>query len=274
MARFNITNALTFDIEEWFHAKNMRQCIRQDSWDHCHSRVEKSTLRLLDILDEHHLKATFFVLGWVAEKKPRLILEVAKRGHEIACHGFSHHSLYEMTPASFEKDLKRSLSILRKITEQDVIGFRAPNFSMTEHTHWALDILIRNGILYDSSVFPINRFRPTLFANCSPYVIKETLMEFPASCSRIFGVYFPLGGAYFRIFPYFFSKRVITKQNSRNRAVVFYLHPWDMDPGQPHVQLSAPRKFRQYFGLVGSEKKLRKLLTEFKFAPLRDILQF
>ncbi|MBI2549282.1 DUF3473 domain-containing protein [Candidatus Woesearchaeota archaeon] len=268
-----ITNALTFDLEDWFQVQNLRMRIPIHQWDNYTLRVEQSTHEILDLLDQHNTKATFFVVGWVAERKPQLIKEIHQRGHEIASHGYHHQSLFELTPKEFKEDIKRSLLLLQKITGTPVIGYRAPNYSLTPETLWAVDELIAQGIKYDCSVLPM--YKPYASFRESyryPYLIKKTLIEFPVSFTRIGLINIPLGGAYFRILPLWVSKQIINTTNKKGHAAVFYLHPWEVDHGQPRVSMSLWREFRQYTGLAHTKKKLRELLREFTFSSMRGVL--
>jgi polysaccharide deacetylase family protein (PEP-CTERM system associated) len=268
-------NALSIDLEDWFHVHNMSQIIRREDWERCELRVVENTRRLLDLLTRYHTRATFFVLGWVAERVPDLIGEIERHGHEIASHGYSHTLLTQMTPESFETDLHKALHITRLIARQDVIGFRAPSFTITNKTLWALDILTRHGIRYDSSVFPIG-FHPDYGMATAPlhiYNISPLLIEFPLSCASILGKRIPCsGGGYFRIFPYALTRRLIHYCNKRNHPIVFYLHPWEIDPAQPRKKLPWLKQFRHYYNLDKTFNRLERLLNDFRFTSIREVL--
>ena len=246
-------------------------------WDECELRVEASAGRILDLLDRHGAKATFFVLGWVADRLPGLVREIERRGHEIASHGYGHDMLTRLTPAQFEADLVRGLEALRHAgVTHEVIGYRAPSFTIVETTKWALPILERHGIRYDSSIMPVG-FHPDYGipeAPLTPFKITEGLHEFPLSCVEIFGRRVPCsGGAYFRLFPYAYTQRAIRRCHAEGRPVVFYVHPWEIDAGQPRVDLPLGKRIRHYYGLGGTERKLDRLLTDFRFSTIRDVLE-
>jgi len=271
-------NAISIDLEDWFCVHNLSGVIKQTDWDGCELRVHDSTKRLLSLLDEHNTHATFFVLGWIAERIPELIREVEDRGHEIAVHGYNHLLLTEISAQEFEDDLARALEAIYKCgVTNSPIGFRAPSFTVVERTKtWALPILEKYRFKYDSSVFPIG-FHPdygVVDAPLSPYKITEGLYEFPMSCLEIFGKRLPFGGGgYFRQFPYAYTKYCIRKVNDEGRPTVFYLHPWELDPGQPRVsKLSVSQKIRHYRNLDKTEKRLAKLLGDFEFTTLREVL--
>ena len=268
-------NALTIDVEEWFCVYNLVNVIDKEDWYKYESRVVKSIEILINILQEYNVKATFFVLGWIAEKYPEIIYKIDKQGHEIATHGYSHSLLTDLSPDQFEEDLTKSIEVITQHTSQEIIGFRAPSFTITKSTYWALGILERHGIRYDSSVFPIG-FHPDYGIQDSPlapYKISDNLLEFPLGCFEILGRRLPCGGGgYFRIFPYSYTKFGIRQCNKNGRPVVFYLHPWEIDPGQPRVKLPVLKRIRQYYNLNKTEKRLKKLLKDFEFTTIREIL--
>jgi polysaccharide deacetylase family protein (PEP-CTERM system associated) len=268
-------NALSIDVEDWFCVHNLSGVIRKEDWTKCEPRITESLFRVLKILDEKKVKATFFVLGWIAGFYPELVKEIDQRGHEIGTHGLSHSLLTELTPEKFGKELKTSIQLIEKNTRKKVIGHRAPSFSITERTYWALDIMAKHGIKYDSSVFPVS-FHPDYgvpHAPFGPYKITEEIWEFPLSVVKILGRNVPIsGGGYFRIFPYRFIRYGIRKANLQGRPVVFYLHPWEMDPGQPRVKLPALKKFRHYHNLDKTEQRFRRLLNDFQFTTISEVL--
>jgi polysaccharide deacetylase family protein (PEP-CTERM system associated) len=271
-------NAMSIDLEDWFCVYNLSRVIRRDDWNKCELRVVKSTQRILQLLSIHNTQATFFVLGWIAERVPNLIREIEQHGHEIATHGYSHYLLSEMTPESFEEDLQKALKVTRACMSQEILGFRAPSFTISEKTSWALDILIRNGIRYDSSIFPIG-FHPdygTRDGRLSTHTLNGLLIEVPPSCAEVFGCRIPCaGGGYFRLFPYPLTKFLLKRCNSDGRPAIFYLHPWELDPDQPRVRLpwrSWPRELRHYYNLNKTATRLERLLTDFKFTSIREVL--
>ncbi len=271
-------NAISVDLEDWFCVHNLSGVIQRDAWDECELRVHQSTRRILELFEKQGVKGTFFVLGWVAERIPELIREVEDRGHEIAVHGYNHLLLTEITPDEFERDLARALEVIEQCgVKSRPVGFRAPSFTLVKKTKdWALPILEKYGFKYDSSVFPIG-FHPDygmVEAPLSPYKITERLYEFPMSCLEVFGRRFPFsGGGYFRLLPYAYTKYCMEKFNGQGRPAVFYLHPWEVDPGQPRVgNLSISKRWRHYSNLNQTEIRLRRLLADFEFTTIREVL--
>jgi polysaccharide deacetylase family protein (PEP-CTERM system associated) len=271
-------NAISIDLEDWFCVHNLSGAIRKENWDACELRVVQSTNRLLRLFDRHHTKATFFVLGWVAERLPELIRELEARGHEIAVHGYNHLLLTEISPQEFDEDLARALNAIEQCgVKSRPVGFRAPSFTMVKTTKdWALPILEKYEFKYDSSVFPIG-FHPDygmVESPLSPYKITAGLHEFPMSCLEIFGKRFPFsGGGYFRLFPYAYTKYCMRKVNEQGRPAVFYLHPWELDPEQPRVKnLSLSQRLRHYRNIDQTELRLDRLLGDFEFTTIREVL--
>jgi polysaccharide deacetylase family protein (PEP-CTERM system associated) len=266
---------MSIDLEDWFCVQNLNGIIRREDWERCESRVERSTLQLLDLFSRHNVSATFFVLGWVAERYPDLVREVEARGHEIASHGYSHKLITHMEADEFKADLHRSLEVLGGIARSPIRGFRAPSFSVTNRTMWATDILRDAGIHYDSSVFPIG-FHPDYgigTAPLSPYRHSNGLLELPMSCAEIAGRRIPCsGGGYFRIFPYSFTRLLLRQCENAGRPVMFYLHPWEVDPGQPRVPaLKGQKRFRHYCNLNRTLGRMERLLRDFSFGSVREI---
>ena len=270
-------NAFSVDLEDWFCVHNLAQVIQQKDWDSCELRVYESTRRILDLLDEHQTRATFFVLGWIAKRLPEMVRDIEARGHDIAVHGYNHLLLTEITPLEFEKDLVRALQTLEDCgVQQKIRGFRAPSFTIVEKTReWAFRILEKYNFQYDSSIFPVG-FHPDYGMPATPlgpYRISERLMEFPLSCLEMFGKRLPFsGGGYFRIFPYAYTKFCLKKCNAQGRPAVFYLHPWEIDSKQPKVGLSFSKSFRHYHNLDKTEKRLDALLSDFQFTTIREVL--
>ena len=260
------------DLEEWFCVQNLNGIIPRSEWAHRESRVEQSTLRLLDLLGERGVQATFFVLGWVAERHPDLVREVERRGHEIATHGYSHMVLTAMTPDEFRADLNRSLEVLAGCSSGKVLGFRAPSFSVTRKTWWALELLRSSGLRYDSSVFPVG-FHPDYGVPDAPLEAHpaEGLLEIPMSCARLLGRNVPCcGGGYFRMYPYGLTRRLMELCNRQGRPVIFYIHPWEVDPAQPRVGgMPASKRFRHYYNLTETMPRLERLFEDFQFTTIR-----
>lgn len=261
-------NALSFDIEDWFQVENLKGAIRYSEWGKLELRVVNNTKKILAILKETDTKATFFILGWVAERCPDLVLEIAEMGHEIGSHGYAHQLVYNLTESELREDLRGSKEILEGITGKKVYGYRAPSFSITKDSVWALDILKELGYTYDSSVFPVSFHDRYGFLGCNgrPFCWHNGLMEIPLSVYRFGGLAVPLaGGGYFRLFPYQCFRFFLRRLNDGNQNFTFYLHPWELDPDQPRVDIPLGYRFRHYINLRLTEKRLMRILKDFKF---------
>ena len=273
-----VVNAMTVDVEDYFQVTAFEQHVTRHRWDQFESRVCRNTERLLEIFEQAGVTATFFVLGWVAERFPALVRQIAAGGHEVASHGYAHRLVYEMTPADFREDLRRARGVLESAGGRPICGYRAPSFSITRRSMWALDVLAAEGYLYDASIFPIHHDRYGIpDAPRHPYRVSRdvgALWELPGSTVRCGGQNLPIGGGgYFRLLPYAWTRRAIAHVNAREgKAVVFYLHPWEIDPGQPRVTASLPSRFRHYRNLAKTEPRLRRLLSEFRFGPAISVL--
>jgi polysaccharide deacetylase family protein (PEP-CTERM system associated) len=274
-----IRNALTVDVEDYFHVSAFSECIDQKDWDSYPLRVEKNTRRLLDLFDQHSVKATFFVLGWVAERAPGLIREIATRGHEVACHGYSHQLVYNQSPRIFREETTRSKSLLEDIVQAPVIGYRAASYSITGRSLWALDIIADAGFEYDSSIFPVRHDRYGIpDASLYPHRMKTPngswLVEFPLSTAQIFGLRLPVaGGGYFRLYSYAITKAGLNQVNRRQKPFIFYLHPWEIDTEQPKISAGWKSRFRHYNNLHKCEHRLERLMNDFKFGTAVSVLQ-
>jgi len=275
-----MVNALTFDIEDYYQVEAFKEFIGFEEWPRYASRVVVNTKKIADILDERNIKATFFILGWIAERFPDMVKRLADNGHEIATHGYAHQMVYKQTKAAFEEDLVKSIEILENISGKKVIGYRAPTYSIIEDSFWAFDILIRHHLLYDSSIFPIMHDRYGVpNGERFPYTIeredRQTIIEFPLSTLRLWKWNFPIaGGGYLRLFPYWFLKRSLQWINKQEQPGIIYLHPWELDPEQPRIHnIPAITRFRHYLNLHSTATKLRNLIRDFEFAPVRDLLQ-
>jgi polysaccharide deacetylase family protein (PEP-CTERM system associated) len=270
-------NALTVDLEEWFCAGTISRVLPREIWDACESRVERSAERLLDIFERHRVRATFFVLGWVAERHPELLVSIARAGHEIGIHGYSHRPVTAMTPMEFEEDLARAIrSVHACLPEADVAGYRAPSFTITPATIWGLDILRRLNLRYDSSIYPFGGHPDYGMPNAplGAYEILEGLIEVPMSCALVGRSRVPCsGGAYFRMLPYTVTRSLVRRCHRQGRPLVFYLHPWEIDPDQPRVRLSALGSLRHYTNLERTEARLEMLLDEFAFGSMSELLR-
>ena len=269
-----ITNYLTIDVEDYFQVAAFEKQVKTDDWSRFESRVSNNTGNILNILENYKIKATFFIVGWIAEKHPDLVREISRRGHEIACHSYNHQRIQSLTKEAFREDTKRSKEILEDICGKKVSGYRAPTYSITGKTLWALDILAELGFTYDSSIFPIyhdNYGIPD--APRFPYQHEGlSLMEYPISTALIMGRKVPVaGGGYFRLFPYWFTSMALKSINEKEKQpFIFYLHPWEVDPDQPRMQnISLLSRFRHYNNLSKTASRLHKLLSDFQFGPIR-----
>lgn len=275
----SMPNALTVDVEDYFHVAALAPNIHRDSWNSRESRVVGNTQKLLAIFEQFDVQGTFFVLGWVAERYPQLVKDIAAGGHEIACHGFSHRLVYEQSPKEFHEETLRSKSLLEDITGSAVLGYRAASYSIVRESLWALDILVELGFVYDSSIFPVHHDRYGIpDAERAPNRMStpngKSIVEWPLATATILGCRLPVaGGGYFRLLPYWLSRWGLASINQREgRPFIFYLHPWEIDPAQPRVQTSWLSRFRHYTNLEKCEERLRRLLGEFDFGTARDCL--
>lgn len=270
-----IVNALTIDFEDWFCVNNLSASINYEDWDKCELRIEDNTSRILDLLDKYNVKATFFVLGWLAERVPDLIKMIEQNGHEIASHGYSHISLNKLTKEDFELDLKKALQIKEQIIQKGIQGYRSPSFSITPATSWAFEVLVNNGITYDSSVFPLS-YHPDYGYPGSQTIIHspvEGLIEIPLNVLNVMGLKIPFGGGgYFRLYPYFISNFLMKNHNKKDIPFVFYLHPWEIDHLQPRLNIAMIKKFRHYYNLKNTLSKFEKVLKQYSFTTIQKLI--
>jgi len=274
-----ILNAFTVDVEDYFQVSAFEKHIHRDQWDRWESRVEANTYRILQLLDRHGVKATFFVLGWVGNRYPQLVRDIHACGHEIGSHGYWHRLIYEETPEEFRADLRRSRDVLQEAIGQRVTAHRAASFSITKQSLWALEILVEEGFLVDSSVFPIRHHRygipgaePRLHRLSTP---AGPLWEFPPSVVRFAGLNVPVsGGGYFRLYPLAWTLYCLRRLNQAQRQpVVFYTHPWELDPEQPRIRAASwLSRFRHYVNLGTTARKLETLLRRFRFGTLGEVV--
>lgn len=270
-------NALSFDLEEWYQVLYFEDHIGREAWAEQESRLHAATTRLLEILDEHRTRATFFVLAWNAERLPKLIESIHARGHEIASHGFFHRLVYRQSQAEFTEDLDRSLTVLRSITGRSVLGYRAPSFSITRESTWALSVLMDRGIEYDSSVLPAHRpYCGIPGAPREPWLVRtedgRALTELPPSTLRVLGRNVPFsGGGYLRLCPYRIVRWGLRRLNRLGVPGVVYLHPWELDPGHPRLPVRRDHRFQHYVNLKRTERKLRRLLADFRFVRMDEL---
>jgi len=267
---------LTIDVEDWFHSENL--LIPPQDWENQQPRVSDNLKRLLALLERYKVKGTFFVLGWVAQRYPHLVTEIQGKGHEIACHGYNHQLVYKLSKAEFRADIKRAKALLEDITGEEIIGYRASNFSITD---WAIKILQQEGFLYDSSLYPVSwhdRYGRLNNYQLSPdddiVELEPGFWEVTVPTLKLLGLSLPWGGGgYFRLLPYPIFKAGILRLLKRRHSFLFYLHPREIDPEQPRLN-NIPKifGFRHYVGLRGCETKLTSLLSDFQFLPIRDRL--
>ncbi len=272
-------NALTVDVEDWFHVTRLRDRIPPQDWKDQQSRVVENVARILVLLDEFRVKATFFILGWVAERHPELVKAIADQGHEIGSHGYRHQLIYEQSRAEFARDVRRSVQILEEITDKPILSYRAPTYSINAKTLWAFEILCENGIQIDSSLFPVKH---DLYGELScphhffkiPVRGKGFITECPIATLELWGRKFPIGGGgHLRCYPLRLIEQGIERLNRKRQAAVIYFHPWEIDPLIPRVETSLLRGMVQYTGIRRTEDKIRQLLQRFDFTTLQETVQ-
>lgn len=275
-----VVNAMTVDVEDYFHVAALAKSIDKSQWNDMEYRVEGSTRRLLDLFDARGIHATFFVLGWVARKSPDLVREIHRRGHEVASHGMSHDLVYNQTPQVFAAETRESKALLEDLIGVPVLGYRASTYSITKRSLWALDILKEAGFVYDSSIFPIRHDKYGISdAHQVPSLIQTpkgtSIVEFPMSTAPYFGLRVPVcGGGYFRLLPFWLTRACLRKLNhTLRRPFIFYLHPWEIDPGQPRIEASMLSRFRHYTNIDECEARLTRLMQHFRFGRVRDVLR-
>jgi polysaccharide deacetylase family protein (PEP-CTERM system associated) len=312
----NIINILSIDLEDYFQVHAFSNIIKYADWGNYECRVERNVDCILEIMSQTlgrspftphgSVKGTFFILGWIAERYPRLVRRIQKEGHEIACHGYAHQLIYHQFKEEFRNDIRRAKAILEDITGSEVIGYRAPSYSITKKSQWAFEILSEEGFKYDSSIFPIrhdfygmpgaprfpfivslngnNHVEFSLFSfglgtaapNGCNTAVHHSIIEFPISTFQLMGMNIPIsGGGYFRLFPYPMIKKGLESINgNEGKPFIFYIHPWEIDPHQPRINnLSFRSKFRHYINLSKTETKFKKLLGDFQFSTVRHVIE-
>lgn len=275
-------NAMTIDVEDFFQVTAFEHFVARESWSSFPLRVEANTFRILELLDAHCVTATFFILGWVAEKVPSLVKRINERGHEIACHGYGHELVYRIGPVRFREDVRKAKNIIEEILGKAVKGYRAPSYSITNRSLWAFDVLVEEGFSYDSSTFPIHHdIYGIPGGERFPHVVQTpagAIREFPIST---FPLRFPggrtsipiSGGGYLRLLPAFLVRRAIRFINDVERQpAVVYFHPWEVDPDQPRINAGLRSRFRHYVNLDKTEGKIGSLLKEFRFGDVATVL--
>lgn len=270
-------NALTIDVEEYFQVSAFAGHVRREDWDRFPSRVEHSMHLLFELLDRNDVKATFFFLGWIAERHPSLPREAAGRGHEVASHGYDHKLVYDMSPEEFRSDLDRAAEAIEKAAGTPVRAYRAPSFSITRRNLWAFTTLADAGYDYDSSVYPIvhDRYGMPGWERGLHELEEGRLTEAPATTVKLGPTVLPCGGGgYFRLYPYRLTRAALRYVNRREgRPAIVYLHPWEFDPEQPRIEAGALTRFRHYNGIRRSAGRLERLLGDLKFGTLRQVVE-
>lgn len=269
----SMEHIFSVDVEDYFQVSAFESNIERRSWDDYPSRVERNTDIILEMLAKHNATGTFFTLGWVADRFPNVVRKIVNAGHEIASHGWWHQRITTMTPQQFKEDVYSAKALLEDVSGHRVLGYRAPSFSLTPKTDWALDVLIETGYRYDSSLFPIRR-KDYGFPETPPlpHVIHRDngeIMEFPLATLRIGKQHIPAaGGGYIRHFPYAIIRKAFREHTSNQIPGVFYIHPWEIDPDQPTIDTTAITRLRHYRNLDKTATRLERLLSEFKFTSI------
>lgn len=271
-------NALTIDVEDYYMVSGFSGFVKFQDWPSYESRVEHTTLQILDMLDVYGVKATFFVLGWVAETRKGLVKEIARRGHEIASHGYNHRLVYDLSPDEFREDLRRSRAVLEDASGMPVLGYRAPSYSVTRRSFWALDILIEQGYRYDSSIFPIHhdRYGYPEFSRFATVITKPEgrILELPMTTLRVAGKNFPIaGGGYLRALPSKFLEWGISSVNMKEtQPAIIYFHPWEIDHEQPKFKsCKGLTLFRHSLNIKKTMPKIKRLLERFSFGTVSQV---
>jgi polysaccharide deacetylase family protein (PEP-CTERM system associated) len=273
-----IVNVMTVDVEDYFQVSAFEAVAPKNRWDGFESRVVANTERVLAVLRDAGVSATFFVLGWTAERYPHLVRRIVEEGHEIASHGYAHRLVYDMTPDEFRNDLREAKAALEAAGAGGVCGYRAASYSITARSLWAMDVLIEEGYAYDCSIFPIHHDRYGIpGAPRYPHIVERpggSLLEIPPSTVSFAGLNLPVaGGGYFRILPYAWTERGIRHLNQvEKQPAVFYVHPWELDPAQPRLAAGWRSRLRHYTNLGRTEERLRALLGTFRFGSISAVL--
>jgi polysaccharide deacetylase family protein (PEP-CTERM system associated) len=278
-AQTPLINALTVDVEDYFQVSSFERVVDRREWSSRESRVVKSTERLLDLFAQHNVRGTFFILGWVAERFPQLVRDIAAAGHELACHSHWHRLIYDLTPAAFREELRQSKQAIEDAAGTSVTAFRAPSFSITGRSLWALEILVEEGFTVDSSIFPTRHDRYGMPGAKPEIHVLETpagpITELPMTVCPLPGVTLPVGGGgYFRLYPWAITRRLLARVNRQaGRPFVFYVHPWEVDPDQPRIKGgSRLSHFRHYVNLRTTATKIDRMLREFRFGTVSDVI--
>lgn len=268
MSRVNI---MSVDVEDYFQVESFANVVNCADWDSYTCRVDSNTRRLLDLFEECHVQATFFILGWVADRYPHLVREIVARGHEPACHSYWHRLIYQLEPHEFAEDTRRAKEAIEQAAGVSVLGYRAPSYSVTRNSLWALDTLAELGFRYDSSIFPIHHDVYGIpDAPRWPFRVETRcghLMEYPITTFRVLGRRnLPVGGGgYLRILPFWYTRLGCARAADENLPLIVYIHPWEIDPGQPRLKGRLKSRLRHYTNLAKTESRLRSLLLSGTF---------
>jgi len=272
-----IRNILTVDVEDYFMVSAFSDIVNTDTWNHYSSRVERNTMRVLDLFSRSGAKGTFFILGWIAERYPQIVKEIDRRGHEIGCHSYHHKLVYEMSIEDFKEDTAKAKAILENVIGKEVCGYRAPSYSITKKSFWAMEVLRETGFLFDSSIFPIvhDRYGYPEFSRF-PTVVETAsgkILEIPMSTFRVWDKNIPVGGGgYLRLFPVSLTEWAIRKMNEEEKeAAIVYFHPWEIDSNQPRINGSRLSRFRHYVNIERTEERIEHLLKTFSFGSVEDV---
>ena len=272
---FAMMNALTVDVEDYFQVSALAPHIARDSWDAQPCRIERNVQRLLAMFAQHDARATFFTLGWIAERYPQLVRDIVSGGHELASHGYGHERASDQSRADFTLDVQRAKALLEDLGGKPVRGYRAPSFSIGHSNPWAFDVLLEAGYHYSSSVYPVQHDHYGMpDAPRFPYAVRPGLIEIPITTTRVMGRNLPAGGGgYFRLAPYKLSRWALRRVNNIDqRPAIFYMHPWEIDPGQPRVAgTDMKTRFRHYVNLSRTESRLGRLLHDFKWGRVDEV---
>jgi polysaccharide deacetylase family protein (PEP-CTERM system associated) len=276
---FSGRDLLSIDVEDYFHVEAFAGSVSRDDWPKYESRVRKNTERILALLEQYGQKATFFILGWVAEREPSLVRAIANGGHEVACHSYAHQRVFTLTPQEFRSDLRRAKAVIEDAAGQQLFGYRAPTFSICKESLWALEILAGEGFLYDSSIFPIRHDLYGMpdsprFPHKRILPGGEGIVEIPASVTRRLGVNWPVaGGGYLRHLPMQYTRAGMRQIHKHQQPVNVYFHPWEIDPDQPRIAARWKSRFRHYRGLHKTEPRLCELLEGRRFEPMIEFVR-
>ncbi len=275
MAEKIAKNVVSVDVEDYFHAEIFSDVVGRARWESCASRVEANTRRLLELLSALNVHGTFFVLGWVAERYPALVREIAAGGHEVACHSYWHRLIYKLDPAEFKEDTRRAKDIIEQIAGQPVTGYRAPTYSVVDSSVWALEILAELGFTYDSSIYPIHHDRYGMpGAPRSPFRFQTPsgpLTEFPITTFKLAGHNMPVGGGgYLRLLPSMYTRMGLKRVQNEGIPIVIYIHPWEVDPEQPRLPLGRLSNLRHYSNLSRTFERFKKVLQDGNYTSFRE----